>query len=89
MRTASCTCTSNNERLRSEGDNDLMSNAFALTQTQWVLCVGFSWQMVKTRVIILPGVEGQNPHDQTAFCAFHSFLMEVQTSAVHIHATHA
>ena len=42
--------------------------------------------MVKTRVIILPGVEGQNLHDQTAFCAFHSFLMEVQTSAVHIHA---
>ena len=37
------------------GDNDLRSNAFV--PTQWVLCVGFSWQKVKTRVIRLRGVE--------------------------------
>ena len=28
-------------------------------------------------------------HDQTVFCAFHSFLVEVQMNAGHIHATHA
>ena len=27
--------------------------------------------------------------DQSAFCAFHTFLVEVQTNAGHIHATHA
>ena len=34
-------------------------------------------------------IEGPNMHDQTALCAFHSFLVEVQTNAVYIHATHA
>ena len=32
-----------------------------------VLCVGFWWQMVKTHMIRLRGVEGQNVCDQTAF----------------------
>ena len=46
-------------------------------------------------------IDGQNTHDQIssdqganasnqiAFCAFHSFLLEVQTNAGYIHATHA
>ena len=45
--------------------------------------------MVKTRVIKLRGVEGRDARDQTAFCVFHSFLVEVQTNAGYIHATHA
>ena len=32
---------------------------------------------------------GQNTHDQIAFCTFHTFLVEVQTNAGYIHATHA
>ena len=31
----------------------------------------------------------QNMHDQIAFCAFHSFLVEVQMNAGYRHATHA
>ena len=46
-------------------------------------------------------IDGQNTHDQIssdqganasnqiAFCAFHSFLVEVQTNPSYIHATHA
>ena len=37
--------------------------------------------MVKTRVIRLRGVEGRDARDQITFCAFHSFLVEVQTNA--------
>ena len=37
--------------------------------------------MVKARVFRLRGVGGRNARDQTAFCAFHSFLVEVQTNA--------
>jgi len=33
--------------------------------------------------------KGANASDQIAFCAFHSFLVEVQTNAGYIHATHA
>ena len=54
-----------------------------------VLCVGFTKQMVKTRVITLRGVEGRDARDQIALCASHSFLVEVQTDADEIHATHA
>ena len=42
----------------------------------------------KMRVIRLQVVEGRNARDQTAFCAFHSFLVEAQTNADYIHATH-
>ena len=35
--------------------------------------------MVKTRVVILRVIEGPNARDQSALCAFHSFLVEVQT----------
>ena len=34
-------------------------------------------------------MEGPNTRDQIAFCAFHSFLVKVQTNAGYIHATHA
>ena len=46
----------------------------------------FALQMFKTSVIRLRGVEDRNAHDQTAFCAFHSFLVEVQTNAGYINA---
>ena len=45
--------------------------------------------MVETCVIRLRRVEGRKARDQIAFFAFHSFLVEVQTKADHIHATHA
>ena len=45
--------------------------------------------MAKTCMIRLPGVEGRNARDKSAFCAFHSFLVEFQTKAGYIHATHA
>ena len=47
------------------------------------------WQMVKTRMIILRMTEGPNVRDHIKFCAFHSFLVEVQTNAGYIHAKHA
>jgi len=43
-----------------------------------VLCLS---SRVKTRVIRLQVIEGPNVRDQIAFCAFHSFLVEVQTNA--------
>ena len=48
-----------------------------------------SRDMVKTRLIRLRMIEGRNARDQSAFCAFHTFLVEVQTNAGYIHATHA
>ena len=42
--------------------------------------------MIKTRVIRLGAVEGRNERDQIAFCAFHSFLVEVQKNAANIYA---
>ena len=62
-----------------------VQNTFVLTFD--VLCVSFTLQMVKTRVIKLQGIEGPNARDQIAFYAFHSFLVEVQTNAGYIHAT--
>ena len=73
-----CLHTSNNQRLRSAGDNDRRSKRFCSIA---VLCVSFTWQIVKTRVIRLRVIEGPNARDQIAFCAFHSFLVEVQTDA--------
>ena len=52
-------------------------------------CVISTRQMVKTRVIRLRVIKGPNACDQSAFCAFHKFLVEVQTNASYIHATHA
>ena len=43
-----------------------------------VLCVSFTRQIVKTRVIIFPVIANPNARVQIEFCAFHSFLVEVQ-----------
>ena len=45
--------------------------------------------MIKTNVIGLQVIEGPDARDQIALCAFHSFLVEVQTHAGYIHGTHA
>ena len=45
--------------------------------------------IVKTHVNRLLVTEGPNALDIVAFCAFHSFLVEVQRNAGYIHATHA
>ena len=66
--------TSNNQRLGSAGDNDRRTKRFCCNA---VLCVSFTWYMIKTRVIRVRGVEGRNARDQIAFCSFHSFLVEV------------
>ena len=53
------------------------------------LCFAYVSQMVKTRVVRLRVIEGPNARDQIVFCAFHSFLVEVQTKAAYIHAMRA
>ena len=78
--------TGNNQMLGRRRDNDRRSKRFC---SNTVLCVSFIRQMVKIRVIRLRGVEGRNARDQITFCAFHSFLVEVQTNAGYMHATHA
>ena len=45
--------TSNNQRLESAGDNDRRSKHFCYIA---MLCVSFSWQIVKARVIRLRSV---------------------------------
>ena len=62
----------NNQRLRSAGDNDRRSKRFC---SNAVLCVSFKWQMVKTRVIRLQGVEERNVRDQIALGTFLSLWM--------------
>ena len=71
--------TRNNQRLRSAGDNDRRSKHFC---SNAVLCLGaFTWQIVKTHVIRLRGVEGRNTRDQIVFCALvYSFLVEVKAN---------
>ena len=59
------------------GANDRRSKHFC---SNAVFCVGFTWQIVKTRVIRLRDVEGRNMRDQIAFYAFHFFLVEVQAN---------
>ena len=78
--------TSNNQRLRSAGDNDRRSKRFCSSA---VLCVSFTWQMVKTRLIRWRVLEYPNARVQSTFCTSHTFLMEVQTNAVYLHAMHA
>ena len=58
--------TSNIQRLGNAGD-DRRSKRF---YSNALLCVSFTWQMVKTRVIRLRGVEGRNACDHVTFCAF-------------------
>ena len=45
--------------------------------------------MLKTGVIRLRVIEDPDARDQIAFCAFHSFLVEVETNAGYMHTTHA
>ena len=59
--------TSNIQRLGSAGDDDRRSKRF---YSNALLCVSFTWQTVKTRVIKLRGVEGRNACDQVRFFAF-------------------
>ena len=71
--------TGNNQRLRNAGNSDRKSKRFC---SNAVLCVSFTLQMVKTRVIRLRVFDGSNARDQIArFFTFHSFLVEVQTKA--------
>ena len=58
--------TSNIQRLGSAGD-DRRSKRF---YSNALLCVRFTWQMVKTRVTRLRRVEGRNACDQVRFFAF-------------------
>ena len=81
-----CVIINTNQRLRSAGDNDQRSKRFGSND---VLCASFTRQTVKTRMIRLQVIEGPDALDQIAFCAFHSFLVEVQTHAGYMHATHA
>ena len=53
-----------------------------------MLCIRFTWQMVKTHVIRLRVIEGPNACDQSAVCAFHTFLVEVQTIAGYMQRMH-
>ena len=71
--------TSNNQRLRSAGDNDRMSNAEVSRDR---------YGSQKTSDLTSYRL-GPNARDQIAFCTFHSFLVEVQINAGYIHATHA
>ena len=42
-----------------------------------------------TRLVIrLPVIEGPNVRDQSVFCAFQTFLVEVQRNANYTHAMH-
>ena len=45
--------------------------------------------VAKTRVVRLRVFKRPNARDHITFCAFHSFLVEVQTNAGNIYATHA
>ena len=65
--------SSNNQRLRSAGDNDRRSKRFCSSA---VLCVRFTRQMVKARVISVRAIESPNTRDQITFCAFPSFLVK-------------
>ena len=80
--------TSNNQRLRSAGDNDQRQRSKRFCSSA-VLCVSFTRQIVQTRAIKLQVIEVPNARDQIAFCTFHSFLVEVQTNNGHMRATYA
>jgi len=62
-------------------------NAFDAFAPTMCFAYDFRLQMVKQRVIKLRVKEGRNARDQTAFSAFHSLLMAVQTNAGYIHET--
>ena len=45
--------------------------------------------MVETRAVTLRAIEGPFASDQITFCAFHSFLVEVQTNTGWLHTSDA
>ena len=59
-----------------EGQNAFALRKFHVTDSQ-------------NMVIRLRVIEGLNARYRIAFCAFHSFFVEVQMNAVYMHATHA
>ena len=76
-----------NQRLQSAGDNNQRSKCFC---SDAVLCTSFT--MVdgqNMRDQITSDRRAKNASDQIAFCAFHSFLVEVQMNTGYMHATHA
>ena len=64
------------------GPNTQLLQCYALPTFQLTQWSKHAW-------IRLCRVEGGNAWDQIAFCVFHLFLVEVQTNAGYIHATHA
>ena len=77
--------TTNNQTLGRAGDNDQRSKRFC---SNAVLCLSLTLQIEKTRVIRWRRVEGRNARDQISFCAFHSFLVKIQTNALRMLATY-
>ena len=51
------------------------------------LCFAYKFHGQNTRDQIMSDIS-PNVCDQSAFCAFHTFLVEVQTYACYIHVTH-
>ena len=68
--------SSNNQRLQNAGDNDRRPKCFCSSP---VLCISFTWQMVKTCVIRLQMVEGLDAHDQITFFAFYLSILSIHT----------
>ena len=58
----------------SAGNNKRRSKRFC---SMAVLCISFTWYVT----------EGPNIRDQIVFCAFNSFIVEVQTNSGYIHCT--
>ena len=71
--------TSNNKRLLIAGNNDWRSKSSCSSA---VLFISFTWQIAKMRVIRLRVIEAPNVCVHMAFCAFHSFLVEVQVNVI-------
>ena len=70
------------------GNPNAFAHRYALRKFH-VTVFFFFWPIDKPRAIRLLGIEGQNARDQIAFFVSHSFLVEVQTNAGYLHATHA
>ena len=83
--------TSNNQRLRSANDNDQRAKHFLLQS--WALPKFHMTDIQNVHdqicVIRFQVIEGPNAYNQIAFCAFHSFLVEVQTNAGYVHVMHS
>ena len=79
--------TSNNQRLRSAGDNDRKVKTLLLQR-----CASRKFHVTdgqNTRNTSDRRSRRAYARDRIAFCAFHSFLVEVQTHTGYIHTTNA